>query len=130
MNMTYAQRIGLRVCLAFSLIAFTAFYLLHYRKNGVSPVLSTLQPGRLADKDEFVKHAMQTPIEGPFNPKAISELCAKTIWTPGLVFKCDPPQGGVGNVENVFFNCVRYAIEAGGMNSKLPVNPDKQLTAL
>ena len=113
--MTPAQRVGLRVCIVCSLVAFSTFYLLHYRKNEVRQVLSTLQHGRLGSKESFVKNALQTPIEGTFKKKAISELCAKTTWTPGLIFKCDPPQGGVGNVGNIFLNCVRYAMEAGGM---------------
>lgn len=115
--MTPLQRIGLRFCIVFSLITVSTFYLLHYRKNEVNQVLSALQHGRLGNKEAFVKHALQNPIEGPFNKNAISKLCASTKWTPGLIFKCDPPQGGVGNVENVFLNCVRYAMEAGGIIS-------------
>jgi len=113
--MTPAQHIAMRISLVFSLIA-TTFYLLRYRKNEVSQVLFTLQHEQLNQKEAFVENALKSPIEGPFNKRAIYDLCANTTWTPGLVFKCDPPQGGVGNVENVFLNCVRYAMEAGGMN--------------
>ncbi|KAG9242414.1 hypothetical protein BJ878DRAFT_425956 [Calycina marina] len=69
---------------------------------------------QLSEQDAFVHNALQTPIEGPFDRTSISALCAKTKWTEGLIFTCDAPQGGFGNVENVFINCLRYVMEAGG----------------
>ena len=56
-----------------------------------------------------------TEIDGEFNQLAFRKLCDEKEWIDGLVFDCMPPQGGIGNVRNVFMNCVRYAIEGGGM---------------
>lgn len=71
------------------------------------------------EKGSFVKKALQTEIDGPFDGEWISRLCNSREWVPGLIAKCDAPQGGIGNVRNVFLNCIRYAIEAGGMSSPL-----------
>ena len=109
-----AGRNALRVCIISSLIALAVFYLFHYRQQEVVQILTQLQH---SDKEAFIETAIQTPIEGAFDNKSIIELCSNTAWTPGLIFQCDSPQGGVGNVENFFMNCVRFAIEAGGMLS-------------
>lgn len=65
-------------------------------------------------KNVFIHNTMANEIDGPFDNSTIVELCARTQWVPGLIFKCEAPEGGVGNVRNVFLNCIRYAIEAGG----------------
>lgn len=70
---------------------------------------------RYKQKQTFINSAIQTAIDGPFDNHAIRDLCANKNWTEGLIAVCRAPQGGVGNVRNVFLNCVRYAIEAGGM---------------
>jgi hypothetical protein len=65
-------------------------------------------------KAAFVEAVLDTEIDGPIDNGALVELCKRKVWTPGLIFNCEAPQGGVGNVRNVFLNCIRYAIEAGG----------------
>jgi hypothetical protein len=71
-------------------------------------------------KAVFVEAVLGTEIDGPIDNSALKELCKRKIWTPGLIFSCEAPQGGVGNVRNVFLNCVRYAIEAGGESALSP----------
>jgi hypothetical protein len=103
----------MRLCIILSLGALTTFYLLSYQKDEVVRVLTQLQHTE-SGKEAFVKTAIQTPIEEPLDNGSIRDLCGNKTWTDGLVFECDSPQGGVGNVENFFMNCVRFAIEAGG----------------
>lgn len=69
------------------------------------------------EEASFIKQALQTEIDGPFDGEWISRLCNSRAWVPGLIAKCDAPQGGIGNVRNVFLNCIRFAIEAGGVSS-------------
>lgn len=65
-------------------------------------------------KPVFIHNTLINEIDGPFDNRTIVDLCAKTQWVPGLIFKCEAPEGGVGNVRNIFLNCIRYTIEAGG----------------
>ena len=69
----------------------------------------------LDDKEAFTRAFLGSEIDGPWDPKPIQKLCVDTKWEEGLTFVCEAPQGGVGNVRNVFLNCVRYAIQAGGL---------------
>jgi hypothetical protein len=69
---------------------------------------------RFRQKQAFINVAAQTTIDGPFDNRETRDLCASKNWTEGLISLCMAPQGGIGNVRNVFLNCVRYAIEAGG----------------
>lgn len=71
----------------------------------------------LDDKGVFIRAFLDIEIDGPWDSKPIQKLCARTKWEEGLTFVCEAPQGGVGNVRNVFLNCVRYAIQAGGSSS-------------
>jgi hypothetical protein len=80
-------------------------------------------------KNIFIQNTLMTEVDGPFDNQTIVDLCAKTQWTPGLIFSCEAPEGGVGNVRNVFLNCVRYAIEAGGSRSSSPSSPQLLLTS-
>ena len=65
-------------------------------------------------KVAFVEKVLETEIGGAIDNSALVELCKSKEWIPGLIFNCESPKGGVANVRNVFLNCVRYAIEAGG----------------
>jgi hypothetical protein len=65
-------------------------------------------------KGVFIQDASRTEVDGPYDNRSLATLCASKTWAPGMIFKCEPPKGGVGIVRNVFLNCVRYAIEAGG----------------
>ncbi len=65
-------------------------------------------------KGIFVQKALENEIDGPFDNSTLVQLCEKQKWVPGLFMKCESPEGGVAKVRNVFLNCVRYTIEAGG----------------
>jgi len=97
----------------FALI-LTGYYLLAgpsgYSSNDYKQFYNVAVSGK---KGAFVESALTTEIDGPFDNSTLIELCRSRTWTPGLIFKCEAPQGGIGNVRNVFLNCVRYAIEAG-----------------
>ncbi len=82
------------------------------QKEEVSQVFQQVYYGK---KAAFVETAINTEIDGPFDRRPLASLCQKAKWTDNLIFSCGAPQGGIGNVRNVFLNCVRYAIEAGGM---------------
>jgi len=45
--------------------------------------------------------------------ESVKSICGETTWNESLVFTCNGPIGGVGNVRNSVLNCVRYAISAG-----------------
>lgn len=67
-------------------------------------------------KEQFIQAILDNEIDGDFDPKAMREVCARTKWNEQLIFVCGAPQGGLGNIRNVFLTCVRYAIEAGGLS--------------
>jgi hypothetical protein len=70
-------------------------------------------------KASWVKAAMETEIDGPYDNSTLVALCNSREWIDGLIFKCETPEGGIADVRNMVLNCVRYAIEAGGMYSSL-----------
>jgi hypothetical protein len=65
-------------------------------------------------KSAFIKGVVEAEIDGPFDSGTLRSLCDGEKWTEGLIFKCEAPKGGLAVVRNVFLNCVRFAIEAGG----------------
>lgn len=65
-------------------------------------------------KEQFIQAILDNEIDGDFDPKAMRKVCARKKWNDRLIFVCGAPQGGLGNIRNVFLTCVRYAIEAGG----------------
>ena len=67
------------------------------------------------EKDLFVSDFLEHEIDGRFDGSSIAELCKRKTWTPGLFLSCDSPAGGVSNVKNAHLNCIRFAIEMGGM---------------
>lgn len=74
-----------------------------------------LPPGTdLDDKTTFIQAFLDHEIDGPFNPVPIQKVCSAQKWNPDLTIICGAPQGGIGNVRNVFLTCIRYAMEAGG----------------
>jgi len=115
----------LKILIPICLILSTSYYL--FTSQGKFLVPSTEQISHLytvvvsGRKSIFVEQVLQTEIEGPFNNSAIVSLCNSKKWIPGLIFKCEAPQGGIGNVRNALLNCIRYAIEAGGLCSPTPV---------
>ncbi|KFY74790.1 hypothetical protein V499_05213 [Pseudogymnoascus sp. VKM F-103] len=64
-------------------------------------------------KEQFIRAVLDNEIDGDFDPKAMRRVCASKKWNDDLIFVCGAPQGGLGNIRNVFLTCVRYAIEAG-----------------
>lgn len=76
---------------------------------------TTAKESNLDDKATFVKAILENEFDSEFDPAPIKKVCDRTQWHAGLIFTCTPPQGGIGNVRNVFLNCIRYAMEAGGM---------------
>lgn len=65
-------------------------------------------------KQEFIQHVIENEVGGPINLDPLSEICRYTEWQPGLIVKCQPVPGGIGNIRNMFLNCIRFALEAGG----------------
>jgi hypothetical protein len=92
-------------------LIFAAYYTLTPSKSGSRSFYDVAVSGK---KGAFIESASTTEIDGPFDNTTLVELCKTRTWTPGLIFKCEAPAGGIANVRNVFLNCVRYAIEAGG----------------
>ena len=117
MGVTTKHTLQFKVCIILIFITLAGYYLLRYREEEVIQAITQLQHG---EKETFIKISIQTANEVAFDIQPIRELCGNITWTDGLIFQCDAPQGGVGNVENFFVNCVRYAIEAGGIISTIP----------
>ncbi|KAH8591362.1 hypothetical protein B0O99DRAFT_598224 [Bisporella sp. PMI_857] len=71
-------------------------------------------------KASFIQDAADWEIDGQYDDSPLRELCSKTKWQPGLIFKCEAAYGGIGNVRNTVLTCVRYAIEAGATALLVP----------
>ena len=82
----------------------------------------------LDDKATFIQAFLDHEIDGPFDPAPIQKVCASKKWNDNLTIVCGAPQGGIGNVRNVFLTCLRYAIEAGGWSPT--TKPLAKLTVL
>jgi hypothetical protein len=67
-----------------------------------------------SEKSVFVADFLDNEIDGKFNGAGIQKLCTGKKWTPGLIFSCAPPAGGIAIVRNAQLHCIRFAIEAGG----------------
>jgi hypothetical protein len=63
---------------------------------------------------EWIRTAMDHPIDKTIGLAPISDLCGRTSWKDGLVFNCTGIRGEFGNVRNDILTCLRYSIEAGG----------------
>ena len=112
---------ALKFLIPINLLLFVSIYYLYAHTSRLSPrpdVLPYYQ--RLSAKDIFIQKALGNEIDGPFNSAPLTALCRQAQWIDGLIIKCAAAIGGVGNVRNIFLNCVRYAIEAGGLFSLLP----------
>lgn len=103
------------VCVLLFVFVSSIYNLSSYRHGNLRyDIHQVYQKVKLGQKQVFIQTATQTTIDGPFDNSGIKSLCASKNWTEGLIFTCGTPQGGASNVRNVFLNCVRYAIEAGG----------------
>jgi len=110
-----------KLAVVFFSVLFMGYYLFsrpEVRQQDYHEIYRVAVSGK---KAAFVEAVLETEIDGPIDNSALVELCKGKVWTPGLIFRCEAPQGGVGNVRNVFLNCVRYAIEAGG--EFMPLRP-------
>lgn len=96
------------------LVLFTGYYVFSRPEITQADYHEIYRVAVSGKKAAFVEAALETEIDGPIDNSALVELCKRKIWTPGLIFNCESPSGGVGNVRNVVLNCIRYAIEAGG----------------
>jgi hypothetical protein len=65
-------------------------------------------------KGAFVQQYLDVEIDGQFDISPLETLCRSRERTPGLIAKCMPSPGGIGNVRNMILNCLRFAFEAGG----------------
>jgi hypothetical protein len=84
-----------------------------------------------SEKEQFIEKILGTEIDGPFNANPLAELCARTKWQEGLVMSCEATRGGgIGNIRNVFVDCVRFVIEAGGMIARVRKDRIQKLTFL
>lgn len=70
-----------------------------------------------SEKARTVEDLLNNEVGGPIEGGPISALCANRTWTKGLIFQCEPPPGGIGEVRNAHLNCIRFAMEAGGKSS-------------
>jgi hypothetical protein len=66
-------------------------------------------------RDQYIAAVLKEPVEGLVDPDPIRKKCNETKFQEGLVWHCDTIVGGIGNVANMWLNCARYAIEAGGL---------------
>lgn len=65
-------------------------------------------------KEEYIDAVMRNPVEGTLDLAPIRAKCDSVKFQPGLIWHCELVNGGIGNVGNMWLNCVRYAMEAGG----------------
>jgi hypothetical protein len=102
----------LKACLTASvLFLFVIFFM---SNEHTQHRLQILVPLDKPQKETFIEQTLSATIDGQYNGQPLSDLCLKTNWTEGLIFSCYGLEGGLGNVRNIFLNCMRYTIEAGG----------------
>lgn len=67
-------------------------------------------------RDGFVQRALEKDIYvNEYDGTSIRRLCGEAEWRDDRVVSCDKIAGGIGNLKTNLLACVRYAIEAGGM---------------
>lgn len=70
------------------------------------------------EKKLFVADFLANDVGGEMDGSALAKLCASKTWIPPsqpVVLSCDPVPGGIGEVKNGQLNCIRFAIEIGGV---------------
>lgn len=92
--------------------------------SGISLAADASRPAM--SKDTYMEAVLRDPVEGLIDPDPIRKKCSKTKFQDGLIWHCDTIVGGIGNVANMWLNCVRYAIEAGGAFGprSIPIIPE------
>lgn len=66
-------------------------------------------------REAYVAAVVQNPVEGLLDPEPIRRKCNETSFQSGLVWHCDLARGGIATQTNTWLNCLRYALEAGGL---------------
>jgi hypothetical protein len=136
-NMLAPSNLTTVVRLAFALfvVSVPAFY--YFRHDGLgsgraympafpSPTTASLGGEQMSEKEAFIEKILGTEIDGPFDAKPLQDLCARTVWQEGLVMSCEATRGGgMGNIRNVFVDCVRFVIEAGGTYLDIWIRKEK-----
>lgn len=99
-------------------IALMGFYIIFFQGANISKAFRKAQglsPEQV--RAEWIQTAMDHPIDRVVSQGPIADLCESTTWKEGLVFNCTQVNGGFGNIRSNILNCLRYAIDAGGMKS-------------
>ena len=104
-----------------------SYYLISSSRESYLPTISDIKhtPSKLyhaataSKKQAFIESFLENEIDGPFDTTPLVSLCESKRWVPGLIIKCEPATGGIGHVRNIILDCLRYAIEAGGLCSSL-----------
>jgi hypothetical protein len=113
--MTISTRSSHHLKLGFLILLLTTLsYYFFSPRYDVPSIYRVAVTGR---KGTFTRNILEHEIDGPFDTTALTDLCSTRKWTPGLIFQCEPPEGGAVNIRNIFLNCLRYAIEAGGSST-------------
>ena len=115
--MTLTSRVAwvLRISFLSVVIFSVTFYLLQPQVTLRHLYESTRVPETAVDsKSAFVKGVVEAEIDGAFDSSTLRTLCDSKEWIWGLIFQCEAPRGGIAIVRNVFLNCLRFAVEAGG----------------
>lgn len=109
--MVFSPRFNHLFKLSLILLAFLSagFYL--FSDHDYHHVYHVAKSGK---KALFVAKAVDVEVDGPFDNSTLVEMCASTQWREGLMFYCQPPEGGIANVRNLLLQCIRYSIDAGG----------------
>jgi hypothetical protein len=109
-----------KVFIPLILIFGTTLYLFNTPRQIPAPNFNYLYNVAVSGKKvAFIQQFLNTDIDGPYDASPLKELCKSRDRTAGLIVKCMPPPGGVGNVKNILLNCLRFAFEAGGSFSLL-----------
>jgi len=111
--LTPQQIFLLKVVAAFLTLVFILSSIFHIQ----APHKTIYNSVVLGKKNTFVKAFLESDYGGyriGNGSVALKTLCAQTQWAEGIIFQCEPPQGGVVNVRNAILNCVRLAIDVGG----------------
>lgn len=95
---------------------FTVFVLFQYWDANIF-VTEQLDPRQRLSKENFTEAILRNPIVGVFDPEPVRAKCDEIKYQEGLIWHCGVIVGGIGNVMNMFLNCARYAIEAGGVST-------------
>lgn len=114
----FSRRHAVAIAVAVFIVA-----LLRYR----GPELETIREfahldgtfgGGWMSQKQFVQRALQDDIYvQKYNGSAVRKVCSSAKWQEGLIVSCDEIAGGIGNLKMRLLGCIRYAIEAGGMES-------------